>query len=229
MKTLADRIINFNSSLNFEGALPDNISIMNPFLENPNALEASSRFYRKYYSDNTKRKLILGINPGRLGAGVTGVPFTDTKRLKDPCGIVFDLAPSHEPSSVFIYDVIQKMGGPEQFYNQFYINSVCPLGFLIEKPNGKKVNYNYYDSKELAQTVMDFIIQNLKTQIELGMETEACYVLGNNKNFNFVNFMNKKLSLFKVVIPMAHPRYIMQYKLKSKETFIADYINKLNR
>ena len=229
MKTLADRIINFNSNVRFDGTLPDRISIMNPFLENPKALDASSKFYLKFYKDNNPRKLILGINPGRLGAGVTGVPFTDTKRLKDPCGITFDLAHSHEPSSVFIYDVIDKMGGPQAFYNQFYINSVCPLGFLIEKENGKKVNYNYYDSKALTEAVKDFIIENIKTQIDLGMDARTCFVLGNNKNFKYVEKLNKEEHFFEQVVPLAHPRYVMQYKSKFKEDFIADYINKLTR
>jgi len=49
---------------------------MNPFRENPEALIVSGKFYKKYYNDNNPRFLILGINPGRFGAGVTGIPFT---------------------------------------------------------------------------------------------------------------------------------------------------------
>lgn len=80
MKTFADKIIEFNKFLHFEGLLPDGIRIMNPFRDNY-IFKVSSSFYRKYYNDNKPRHLILGINPGRFGAGFTGVPFTDTKRL----------------------------------------------------------------------------------------------------------------------------------------------------
>jgi hypothetical protein len=70
--------------------LPTNIRIMNPFREEENALRISSEFYKKYYNDDNKRHLILGINPGRFGGGLTGVPFTDPKRLKSECHINYE-------------------------------------------------------------------------------------------------------------------------------------------
>ena len=84
-ETIADKIIKFNSTIEYTGKLPPRISVMNPFKESDTALKVSNQFYKKYYSDTNKRTLILGINPGRLGAGITGIPFTDTKRLKEPC------------------------------------------------------------------------------------------------------------------------------------------------
>ncbi len=36
------------------------------------------------------RYLILGINPGRFGGGITGIPFTDPIRLQNICGIEND-------------------------------------------------------------------------------------------------------------------------------------------
>jgi hypothetical protein len=47
--------------------------------------------------------------------------------------------------------VINAYGGPAVFYKRFFIGSVCPLGFV---KNGK--NINYYDDKELQQTVTAF-------------------------------------------------------------------------
>ncbi len=126
---------------------------MNPFKESGEAVKVSSEFYRKYYGDNKPRHLILGINPGRFGAGVTGVPFTDSKRLTGECGIAYTGKETHEPSSVFIYEMIHAYGGPEKFYQRFYINSVCPLGFVATGKNGKEVNYNYYDSKALTEAI----------------------------------------------------------------------------
>ncbi|MEB0249367.1 DUF4918 family protein, partial [Mucilaginibacter sp. 5B2] len=127
----ADRVINFNKHLEYAGpALPANIRVMNPFKEEEgNALQVSSAFYKKYYSDDNKRHLIMGINPGRFGSGLTGVPFTDPKRLKSECDIEYEGKVTHEPSSVYVYEIINAYGGAEAFYNKFYISSLCPLGF----------------------------------------------------------------------------------------------------
>jgi hypothetical protein len=186
MKTFADKIISFNKNIVFSGQLPKNVSIMNPFKENKEALQISTKFYKKFYNDTNKRHLILGINPGRFGAGVTGVPFTDTKRLLEECGLKFDGKSTHEPSATFIYEMINAYGGVEKFYSKFYIHSVCPLGFTIINDKGKEINYNYYDSKELTDSVYDFIIENLKKQISFGISTDVCFCFGTGKNVNFL-------------------------------------------
>ena len=182
MTTFADRIIAFNKQLDFHGGLPEGISIMNPFRENVNIIPVSSGFYRKYYNDNNPRHLILGINPGRFGAGITGIPFTDPKRLIEKCALEFSGELKHEPSSVFVYEVIDAFGGSEEFYRRFYINSVCPLGFTSNRPDGKELNYNYYDSKELTNAVYSFIIDNIRKQISIGVETDVCFCFGTGKN-----------------------------------------------
>lgn len=224
MKTLADRIIAFNQALEFNGTLPSGIRIMNPFKENKDILPISSTFYKKYYDDNSKRHLILGINPGRLGAGLTGIPFTDPKRLVSKCNIPYTGESAHEPSSVFVYEVIDAFGGAEAFYKRFYIHSICPLGFTSIKADGKEVNYNYYDSKELTDCVLDFIVDNIQKQIALGVYTNICYCFGTGKNEKFLQELNKKYRFFQKIIALEHPRFIMQYKSKSKEEYIEKYL-----
>jgi len=83
----AEKIIAFNQNLKFTGKLPPGFQVMNPFADNPETMKVMSEFYQKYYSDNNQRKFIIGINPSRHRAGVTGVPFTDTKRLEMVGGI----------------------------------------------------------------------------------------------------------------------------------------------
>lgn len=228
MKTLADKIISFNKNLNFNGSLPEGIRIMNPFKENKNIIETSSAFYKKYYNDQNVRHLILGINPGRLGAGLTGIPFTDPKKLVANCGINYSGNIAHEPSSVFIYDVIKKYGGEELFYKRFYINSVCPLGFTSLNKNGKEVNYNYYDSKELTEIVFNFIIRSIKKQISFGINTDLCFCFGKGKNEKFLHDINDQFGFFKKIVALEHPRYIMQYKLKLKQAYIGKYLEAFN-
>jgi hypothetical protein len=224
LQTFAERAIAFNESLLFNGTLPDGIGIMNPFRGNDQIIPISSAFYRKYYKDNRPRHLILGINPGRFGAGVTGIPFTDTKRLTGPCGIAYSGKTTHEPSSVFVYEVIDAYGGPEAFYNDFYINSIFPLGFTISDDSGKKKNYNYYDSKELIAAIYDYCIENIRKLIGLGIETDICYCFGTGKNDKFIRSINEKYHFFGELIALEHPRFVMQYKSKSMQEYILKYL-----
>ncbi|HBE43176.1 MAG TPA: DUF4918 domain-containing protein [Bacteroidales bacterium] len=228
MKTFADKIIEFNKLLYFEGLLPEGIRIMNPFRDNY-IFQVSSSFYRKYYNDNKPRHLILGINPGRFGAGFTGVPFTDTKRLTVECGLNYSGRQTHEPSSVFVYEVIKEYGGPAQFYRDFYITSVCPLGFTHTGPNGKEINYNYYDSSELMSAVLDFIVESIRIQIEFGIAADVCFCFGTGKNEKFLRALNERHGFFNKIIALEHPRFVMQYKSRSRQVYITKYINALSQ
>lgn len=222
--TFADKVIAFNKQVHFDGKLPKGIRIMNPFREDDTILSISSAFYKKFYSDHKKRHLILGINPGRFGSGVTGVPFTDTKRLKSECGIPYTGKETHEPSSVYVYDVIRAFGGVKAFYKKIYIHYICPLGFTSVGPNGKEINYNYYDSKELTEAVYDFIIDNIKKQIEIGVYTDVCFCFGTGKNEKFLRQLNEKYAFFDKIVALEHPRFIMQYKNKTKQLYIDKYL-----
>ncbi len=229
MSQLADKIIEFNNSLNFKGELPKGIRVMNPFRENEYVLSVSSSFYKKFYNDNKPRHLILGINPGRFGAGVTGIPFTDTKRLTNECGIKYPGKETYEPSSVFVYEIIEAYGGTKKFYNDFYINSVCPLGFTIANAKGKEKNYNYYDSKELKKAVYNFIVENIKNQIRFGIATDVCFCFGTGKNEKYLRSLNNENQFFENIIALEHPRYIMQYKVKSKQLYVNKYLAAFSR
>lgn len=223
--TVADRIIAFNRSLRFPSPLPDGVRVMNPFQENPSALAASSAFYKKYYDDHERRHMILGINPGRFGAGLTGVPFTDPKRIREVCGITEYLGPlAHELSSVFIYDMITRYGGVERFYRRFYINSVCPLGFTVTGKNGREVNGNYYDMPALAREVRPFALARIREQLAF-TKADVCFCLGNGKNAEYLMKLNKEYALFTQIVPLEHPRFIMQYRTKRKEEFIDKYLD----
>jgi hypothetical protein len=222
--TFAEKIISFYTTLDFSGTLPEGISIMNPFRENPQILPVITRFYSKYYNDNYSRHLILGINPGRFGAGVTGIPFTDTKRLSENCGLSIPGVQTYETSSVFVYEMIEAYGGAEKFYSKFYISSVVPLGFTSNNLKGGVVNYNYYDSKKLTESVYSFIIESLNKQLQFGIKRDFCFCLGTGKNYKFLLNLNSELKIFQKIIPMEHPRYVMQYKTKHKHEYIGKYI-----
>lgn len=221
MQTTADRILSFYSSLTISSNLPEGVEVMNPYKDKL-TFQLCSDFYRKYYSDNHSRTMLLGINPGRFGGGITGIPFTDPVKLEKICGIPNNLPRKTELSADFIYRMIDVYGGPQKFYSHFYIGAISPLGFTKD---GR--NLNYYDIKELGTAVYPFIISSLKSQISLGMNKEICFCLGEGQNFKFLTALNRDLSLFRNVIPLSHPRYIMQYKRKRINEYVDDYVEKL--
>jgi hypothetical protein len=227
--TFADKIISFYKGLEFTGTLPMGISIMNPFKENPRIIPVISQFYSRFYNDENYRKIILGINPGRFGAGVTGIPFTDTRRLAEKCCLSIPGLQSFETSSVFFYEMIDRYGGPEKFYSDFFVSSVVPLGFTSLNKIGKQVNYNYYDNKKLTDSVHDFIVDSLTKQLQFGIERDSCFCLGTGRNYKFLLNLNNELKLFNKIVPLEHPRYVMQYKSKQKHIYISKYIEELSK
>lgn len=223
LDTFAKRAIDFNKNLGYPGTLPEDFQVLNPFQDNPETVDVMQQFYNKYYSDNNKRRFIIGINPGRHGAGTTGVPFTDTKRLSSVCGIEMEGSYTHEVSSVFIYDMIEQYGGAKAFYGNFFINSPFPLAIIRKNNKNKWVNANYYDERYLYDMTKDFMISILKREVSLGLHCDEVYVLG-KKNADFVKRLNAEVKLFDKIVPLEHPRYIQQYKSKEKQLYIDKYL-----
>lgn len=227
MENLADKIIEFNKNLSYNGKLPEDFQVLNPYLDNPETLVVMESFYHKFYNDSHQRKFLIGINPSRHGAGVTGVPFTDTKRLESACGITMTSARTHEVSSVFVYDMIAEYGGVEAFYKDIYINSPFPLA-IVRKSKGSWINANYYDDKALFNDVKDFMIDSLKKHISLNLDISEVFIMG-KKNADFISKLNQEADLFKKMIVLEHPRYIQQYKSKEKQLYIDKYILALKK
>src|SRR6478609_2197212 len=220
--TFGERVIEFNLSLKLRVTVPD-VEVLNPF-KDLYTVSLAKQFYTKYYPNISERHIILGINPGRFGSGLTGVPFTDPIKMEKICGISNTLPKKAELSADFIYTMIDAFGGPEKFYRQFYIHSVCPLGFTRQ---GK--NLNYYDIRELQNRVEPFIIKSIKTQLQFGVNTQRAFCLGEGTNFKYLSQLNEKQKFFKEIIPLSHPRFIMQYKRKSMKAYVGDYLRKLKQ
>ncbi|MCY7422781.1 MAG: DUF4918 family protein [Chitinophagaceae bacterium] len=218
--TTATQIISFLFNLNFTPALPANVEVMQPFT-NDETQRVCNIFYNKYYSDTQHRNFIIGINPGRFGGGVTGIPFTDPIRLKIKLNIDNYWPTKQELSSVFIYDMIEAYGGAEAFYGEFYFTSLSPLGFTR---HGK--NLNYYDDKELVKSIEPFAATCMQQQLAWA-RTSVAFCLGEGDNYKFINKFNNEYRFFKKIVPLAHPRFIMQYKLKSKQAYIDKYLEAL--
>ena len=221
MKTFANEIIHFYKNLKPPAQLPGNIEWLLP-QKDENVLNSIGLFYNKYYNDNRTRSLIFGINPGRFGAGTTGINFTAPKQLKEYCKIEHAFKNQTELSAEFVYEMIIAYGGCEKFYGDFIVSAVSPLGFV---KNGK--NVNYYDDKELLNAVTPFIVDCFNQQTKWNINREKCFCIGGEKNFKFLSVLNEKYKWFNEIIPLPHPRFIMQYRRKQKQKFIDQYLQVL--
>lgn len=186
--------------------------------------KACTAFYKKFYNDNRQRYLLIGINPGRFGGGVTGLPFTDPVRLENDCGIKNGWQKKQELSSVFMYEMMAAYGGVKKFYRDIYISAVSPLGFVKE---GK--NLNYYDDKMLKQQIKPFVVSCMEQQLQFGLGREVCFCIGEGENLKYLSELNRQQGWFKNVEAVAHPRFIMQYKLKHKQDYIDKYLETFKR
>jgi hypothetical protein len=221
MNNLAALLLEYYRSIVPPQGLPKGIEVLFPFT-NPMTQQVMNQFFNKFYSDWKDRRLILGINPGRFGAGTTGINFTGPRQLSEFCGIDNPFRDQTELSAEFIYEMIEQYGGPERFYGDYFIGAVSPLGFTR---NG--VNLNYYDDASLLRVLNPYIVNNIRRLIEIGFNTTICFCIGEDKNFKFLMKLNGEYGFFKQIIPLPHPRFIMQYRRKSRQDFINRYLRVL--
>lgn len=276
---LSEKLIQFYKQLHPPSNLPKGIEVLFP-QKDPQVTGIVETFFKKYFNDDHPRGLMLGINPGRFGAGMTGINFTAPKQLKENCGFDHHFKMSTELSAEFIYEVIMAYGGVEKFYQDWFIGSVCPLGFVTSpvspeaghplkrgKPTPgtvKKIehsrrpseggdatvregeaavlrrdvglfrresdrkNINYYDDKKLLEAVTPFIIDCINKQVAMGFKTDKCICVGGEKNFKFLSALNNEHKWFGEIIPLPHPRFILQYRRKQKDFYIHQYLSALS-
>lgn len=230
-KNFSDRVLEFNEWLaNISLELFDNYSIRNPFdgKNKEQIKEITKAFYKKYYNDNNKRYLILGSSPARKGTATTGIPFEDASHLYKETGILIDDFYINKSSSNFLYDVMEQYGGCEKFYKDFFMSFVCPLGIVNVNSKGNEVNSNYYENKKLENVLYSFIVDSLKKQISLGIDTSICYCIGSGENFKFLTRINEQYHFFNKIIALEHPRFIMQYNSKDRNQYLSKYMMALN-
>ena len=167
-KTFGQKVIEFNKKLSkISMELPDGFKIINPFNGSQKEIvnEISTTFYKRFYNDCNKRRIILGSSPARRG--------TNSK--------------------------------------------------------GNEVNCNYYDSKKLQETLYSLIVRSIQAQIDFGIDTSVCYCIGSGDNYTFLSKINKKYNFFDEIIPLEHPRFIMQYNSKHKYEYFEKYLTALKQ
>lgn len=217
MATFGDKAYRFFTTLRFPRRLPPGVAVMNPYGDR--AVRSCFRaFLSRFFGDSRGRVLILGINPSRFGAGITGVAFTDPVAMRDFCGVPNAMGDVREVSSTFVYQVIDALGGPRKFYRDFFLTATCPLGFTR-----RGVNYNFYDDPRLQAAATPFIVRTLKAQIAMGGRSDVAVVLGTGKLKAYLDRLNAEHRLFGRLVALEHPRFIMQYRRKRVPEYVRKY------
>ena len=221
MNTFADRAIAYYNALEAPANLPPGVGVMNPY-QQPGVQRIVGEFYAKFYGDNNPRVFVLGINPGRFGAGVTGISFTTPQNLRRFCGIENDLRNTPELSSRFIYQVVDALGGAREFYGKFFLTSLFPLALTKDAKN-----YNFYDDRVTTETLWPAITEAVRTQIRFGADRRVAVCLG-RKNETYLRRLNEQQGFFNRIVTLDHPRYILQYKSKDAPLYLERYITQLH-
>jgi hypothetical protein len=218
LKTFGECVVDFYEHLKPPRLPGLGVDVLFPYRDTV-VRQVTNTFYRKFFDDSSPRTFIIGINPGRFGGGLTGIPFTDPVSLEQHCGIQNPFPRRRELSAEYVEALIDRFGGPGDFYSRFFITAASPVGFTKD---GK--NYNYYDSPKLLAAVKPFIMKTLKMQMDFGARRDVAVVLGTGKNFDFLARLNSELELFDKLVGVEHPRFIMQYRRPHTRRFLDKYV-----
>ena len=222
-QSFSKQILDFYFALSNKPPLPKGVEAIYPF-ENSETKRVMQMFFHKYYDDHKPRTYLIGINPGRLGSGITGIGFADAYHLEKYCDIPNSFDKRVEISAAFMFEVMEAYGGVEKFYKDFFFTTVMPLGLL---KNDK--NYNYYDDKETQASLEPFITETLLKQMSFPQAKPNIICVGTGKNSKYLKAFNDKHHCFESIDVVPHPRWVMQYRRKEKSKYINVYLEALNR
>ena len=186
------------------------IDILDTFLDNWNNIE---EFYSKYYKNTHPKVVICGINPGKNGAGKTGVPFVDFNSLSKLLPNVNET--DIERSAQFFYEIIEHFGA-EKFFETFYVTNISWVGFI---QNGK--NVNYYN---LSIKVKELIFNIYKSEIDAINPTTIISLSQEVQKTNKALFEGDENIELK---SLPHPNYCAFPK--NKDTCTEQYISLLSK
>ncbi len=221
--TFAKQILDFYFKMPMDFALPNGVEAIYPF-DNEETQRVMQTFFHRYYGDTKPRTYLIGINPGRLGSGITGIGFSDGYHLQKYCDIPNSFDKRVEISASFMFEVMEAYGGVEKFYKDFFFTTVMPLGLL---KNNK--NYNYYDDLQTQTALEPFIEEALLKQMYFPQAKPNIICVGQGKNLKYLKAFNDKHHCFESIEVVPHPRWVMQYKRKEKQKYIDAYLEVFER
>ena len=198
-----DRYLNDRDFLHLLGE--HGICIPSDFVNNREGIAA---FSERYYGNSVPRIMICGINPGRLGAGKTGIPFLDF-------GSLSQLIPSmerldSENSAGFFFQVVKSFGA-ESFFKAFHVTNFSSVGYL---KGG--VNFNYHD---LPQAALETVERNFLEEVRVVKPT---HVVSLGKEVH--QSMRKLLPAgIDCSLRLPHPSWIATYRSNDMDHWVLRY------
>ena len=204
-----DRYLHDTAFLNLLGDLE--ICIPSDFVINREGIAA---FWEKFYGNYVPRIMICGINPGRLGAGKTGIPFLDFASLSQ-------LIPGverqdSENSAEFFFQVVKSFGA-ESFFKTFYVTNFSSVGFVKDG-----VNFNYHD---LPQMALETVERNFLEEIAT-VEPTHVISLGREVHRSVLKLLPSSIdcSLY-----LPHPSWIATYRSNEMDRWVQRYRDVLSK
>lgn len=189
----------------------DGIVVLSDFVKNP---EGISAFWRKYYGDAIPRVMICGINPGRFGAGMTGIPFMDFMSLSRLIpGIDRE---ETEKSASFFFQVVC-LFGVETFFRTFYVSNFSSVGYMKEGGN-----LNYYDLPPAALAVVE---RNFITEIGIVKPTHIIS-LGESVQQSVRKLLPASVDCS---LRLPHPSWVATYRANEMDQWALRYLEVLER
>ena len=201
------RYLDNQSFLQLIGA--SDICILSDFLLDPKIVDA---FWDRYYARRVPRIVVCGINPGRFGAGKTGIPFLDFASLSQLMPGV-DRHDS-EKSAAFFCQVIQSYGS-EAFFRDFYVTNVASVGFLRD---GR--NLNYHDLPAAAQATVE---ANFCEEMKMVNPTQVIS-LGTAVQHTARKLLSPDIDCS---LRLPHPAWVATYRSRETEQWVSDYVEAL--
>ena len=191
-----------------------NIRILYEFLENKNNI---IEFHKRYVQPNSPKIVICGINPGRNGAGLTGIPFIDFESLSKMLSNIGNK--ESEQSAKFFYSVIQKFE-IENFYQKFHVTNISWYGFSqIDKQ--KNVNYD-----NISTEIAIFLIEKFVEEMEF-INPDVIIPLSRNVLYELVSLKKRDKIKAEIGTRLCHPSWISTYRSKDFDLWTAKYVEVL--
>jgi uracil-DNA glycosylase len=181
-----------------------NIGILSEFLDNKNNI---IEFHKKYVQPNSPKIVMCGINPGRKGAGISGIPFIDTNSLSKMLPDISNL--KSEKSAKFFFSIVEELGINE-FYKNVHVTNMSWFGFY-KLDKGTNLNYN-----SLPIEIQNVLIDKFVEEMDF-INPDVIIPIGDIVNWELLfNLKVKNRINAEIAQRLYHPAY----RLVDRKTYI---------
>ena len=104
---------------------------------------------------------------------------------------------------------------------------------MIMQTISEMLKYHHSPEYTKAEQLWDYIyVEDVAKALYLvgkNGKNNSIYCIGSGENYEFLKKINEKYCFFDKIIPLEHPRFIMQYNSKNKEYYLNKYLSALTK